>query len=69
MLREFEEPNVSGGFVCPICGSSEIKPIVLVGIPGTEDGNNMKAQQIHSFCYENAVRILGGYIEIQRYDQ
>ena len=25
--------------------------MVLVGIPGTEDGNVMEAEQVHSECY------------------
>lgn len=49
-MREFEHPNYSCGFVCPVCKTSTDKPVVLVGIPGTEDGWNMEAEQVHALC-------------------
>ena len=50
-MREFEHPNMTN-FKCPICKSSKDAPVVLVGIPGTEDGGIMEAGQIHSDCYK-----------------
>jgi len=50
-MREFKSPNLNN-FICPICKSSKDAPVVLVGIPGTENGNNMEAQQVHSKCYK-----------------
>ena len=50
-MREFEHPNMHGGFECPVCKTGKDAPIVLVGIPGTEDGNIMEADQVHSECY------------------
>lgn len=46
-MRKFEHPNTSNNWVCPICGTNEDKPIVLIPIVGTEDGNNMQAEQFH----------------------
>ena len=57
-MREFEHPNMTN-FTCPICNSSADRPVVLVGIPGTEEGNIMQAQQIHSECYELVCRMHG----------
>ena len=50
-MREFEHPNMTDGFECPVCKTGKDAPIVLVGIPGTEDGNIMEAEQVHSECY------------------
>ena len=37
---------------CPICGTSKDEPVVLLGIPGTEEGNIMQAAQVHAECYK-----------------
>jgi len=34
-MRVFQHPNLSNGWYCPICKTSEDKEIVLVGIQGT----------------------------------
>lgn len=49
-MREFKHPNMLN-FECPICKTSKDLPVVLVPIPGTEDGNIVEARQIHSDCY------------------
>ena len=49
-MRIFEKPNTSGDWKCPICGTAEEKPITLIGIEGTEDGMNQKAEQMHVDC-------------------
>lgn len=50
-MRSFEHPNMDG-FVCPICKTSDDKPIVLIGISGTEDDGIMEAHQYHVDCIE-----------------
>lgn len=51
-MRIFKKPNISGGFICPICGSSEEKEVVLIGIQGTENNGNMEARQYHLDCID-----------------
>ena len=51
-MRAFAHPNTSGGWECPVCKTDKDAPVVLVGIPGTEDGNIMQAEQVHAKCYE-----------------
>jgi hypothetical protein len=51
-MRAFDEPNLHGGWVCPICGTSAVKPVVLIGIEGTQEGHNIQAEQFHLDCIE-----------------
>lgn len=51
-MRVFDEPNRGNGWVCPICGKDTVKPVVLVGIAGTEDGRNIQAEQFHLDCID-----------------
>ena len=51
-MRTFGEPNVDGGWKCPICGTNEKKEVVLIGIDGTEEGNTLRAKQFHIDCLE-----------------
>jgi len=51
-MKVFEHPNYDGGFECPICHKSDDKPVVLIGIWGTEEGYNMRANQYHLDCIE-----------------
>lgn len=51
-MRAFEKPNLSNDWKCPICGTNEEKEVVLIGIDGTEEGNNIQAQQYHLSCIE-----------------
>ena len=51
-MRVFKEPNTAFGFECPICKTGEIKEVVLIGIKGTEKGNNIQATQIHLSCLD-----------------
>ena len=55
-MREFEHPNLEG-FVCPLCDTSTDAPVVLIPIPGTEEGNIMQAAQVHSHCIEQSLGI------------
>ena len=48
-MRTFEHFNQFGD-PCPICGTHEDKPPVLVGIHGTQDGNICEALQVHLDC-------------------
>lgn len=50
MARFFDDMNRSNGAVCPICKTDGPGKILLVPIPGTEEGNIMQAQQIHAVC-------------------
>lgn len=50
-MKIFEHPNMID-FMCPICGKSDDKPIILVGIDGTEDGNIIEAIQVHVDCLD-----------------
>jgi len=56
-MRTFERPNFSFGFKCPVCGTSADKPVTLAPIPGTEDGGNIEAMQVHAECAELVARM------------
>ena len=51
-MRIFKKPNLSNDWKCPICGTSDIKEVVLIGIEGTEEGLNIQAEQVHLDCIE-----------------
>jgi hypothetical protein len=51
-MRVFEHPNTESWKGCPICGKRDDKPVTLIGINGTEDGNIMEAEQFHLDCIE-----------------
>jgi hypothetical protein len=51
-MRIFEKPNLSNNWKCIICDKGDEKPVVLVGICGTEDGGNMQAEQVHVDCLD-----------------
>lgn len=55
-MRAFDHPNMTN-FMCPICRTKADKPVVLVGIHGTEDEGNMQAEQVHLECYELVERM------------
>jgi hypothetical protein len=64
----FEHPNLTN-FKCPICGTSEDKPIALISIAGTEDDGIAQAEQIHIKCllrslwiYKDQRMIVGQYL-------
>lgn len=50
-MHVFSEPNMDG-FKCRICRTSAKAPVVLVPIPGTENGNIQQAEQIHKECLD-----------------
>jgi len=50
-MRVFEKPNLQDGkWKCPICGTAEEKPVVLISITGTIQGNVCRATQFHLDC-------------------
>lgn len=49
-MRVFKEMNMEGKEVCPICNKKENKPVVLIGIVGTQKGHNIQAIQVHLEC-------------------
>jgi len=51
-MRTFEHFNSINGAVCPVCKTSKDTETVLVPIQGTEDGNLVKAKQVHKKCYD-----------------
>lgn len=57
-MRQFPHPNMNG-FICPVCNTNSDFPVVLVGIPGTEDGGNMQARQVHYECYKLVLKMNG----------
>lgn len=58
-MRIFEHMNMHGYEVCPICNKKTDKPVVLVGIDGTEEGLIMTAVQVHVDCLELRVMAFG----------
>lgn len=50
-MRQFKHPNTSEGWKCPICRTAYDAPVVLMGIPGTDDGHNLQGKQVHTTCY------------------
>ena len=48
-MRVFEHPNLSN-FNCPICNTSEDKPVTLCIIDGTKEDRIAQAIQIHIDC-------------------
>ncbi len=49
-MKIFKEPNMSFGFVCPICKKSTVLPITLVGVLSTVKDGKMEAIQVHIDC-------------------
>lgn len=50
MSRVFEHPNYYGGFVCPVCHTSDDRPVVLEPIAEPE-GNIVECAQVHADCH------------------
>ena len=49
-MKVFDHPNTYTKFVCPICGTGDDKPVVLIPIDGTEKDGIMEARQYHLDC-------------------
>jgi hypothetical protein len=48
-MKVFQGFNQAGA-ACPVCGTKDDKPTVLVPTPGTEVGDRMVAKQVHEDC-------------------
>ena len=51
-MKVYEHPNTYGGWKCPICRTDDDKPVVLIDIYGTQEGNKIKAEQFHIDCID-----------------
>ena len=52
-MKIFEHMNTNGkNGKCYVCGKKDDKPVVLIGIDGTEDDSNVEAVQVHVDCIE-----------------
>ena len=51
-MRTFKEGNWSHNAKCPICKKASKGEVVLIGVEGTENNGNMKAEQFHLECIE-----------------
>lgn len=51
-MKVFKHANLSGEDTCLVCKKAEDKPVILVGVVGTEEGNNMQARQVHVDCID-----------------
>jgi hypothetical protein len=62
-MKVFKQFN-SDGPVCPICKTRKNGETVLVPIKGSEDGNNMQAEQVHLKCFNliNSIIDMGGVL-------
>ena len=64
-MREFKHSNMTD-FKCPICHTNTDAPVVLVGIPGTEEDGIMEAVQVHSECYCVYAKMHGQIVAIEK---
>jgi hypothetical protein len=69
MMREFEHPNMTNGFICPICKTSKDFPVVLVGIPGTEEDGIIECSQVHSKCYQLVAEMNNIKVDIEPWNK
>lgn len=60
-MRVFDHPNINN-FRCPICGTADDKPVVLIGIAGTERGGIAEATQFHLDCIDLTYHVDYGVI-------
>jgi hypothetical protein len=51
-MRPFDHPNMSHGFKCPICKTNDDKPVVLIGVNGTQDDGIIEGHQYHLDCID-----------------
>jgi len=52
-MRSFAHPNLyNKEWKCPICETRNDKEVVLIGIIGTQSGNNIQAEQFHLDCVD-----------------
>jgi len=51
-MKIFNEPNLAYDWKCPICGKSDVKPVTLIPVLGTEKDGNIQANQYHVDCID-----------------
>jgi len=52
-MKIFEEPNfIKNGKSCPVCGTQDNKPVVLVKLTNTAEANKYQAVQVHVECLD-----------------
>lgn len=49
-MKTFSQFNNSDNEICPLCGTSENKDLILIPIVGTTEGQNTEAIQVHVEC-------------------
>ena len=54
-MKTFEKPDWQKDETCPLCGTTDTKPIVLVPISGTRNGCNAEAIKIHDDCIQRGM--------------
>lgn len=54
-MRTFKHFNSEASRPCPICGTLDDKETMLIGIYGTQDGNNVQAIQVHTECLQEGL--------------
>jgi hypothetical protein len=67
-MRIFNHPAITDDWKCPICNTNEDKPVTLIAISGTRQGNNMRAEQFHVDCL-NLIWIKDSAIIVQNLDE
>jgi hypothetical protein len=53
--------NTSTDEVCPICKTKEDKPVVLVGMDGTQKDRIIQAIQVHVDCIDLLIQDMGDF--------
>ena len=67
-MKIFDHPNIDADWKCPICYTNTDKPVILIGIHGTEYGRNIESKQIHIDCIElTMVDVIDGTMLIQQF--
>lgn len=54
-MRTFKHFNSETETPCPICGTTDDKETLLIGIVGTEKENNIEARQVHTECLQEGL--------------
>jgi len=62
-MKIFSETNLND-WKCPICGTSDVKPVTLISIDGTQQGNKSQAEQYHVDCIDLEQRDFEGDLVI-----
>ena len=63
-MHQFQHPNMTN-FSCPVCATSADYPVVLIAVPGTQQGNIVEAKQVHTECAVVFCKMHGVELEIE----